>query len=73
MEPFLLLLFGAITAASTLPGVRFFKIHDHLRFIALLGFARRGYLHGTGRQACWAYLGYTIRVGYDPTARQAAG
>lgn len=90
MEPFLLLLFGA-TAASTLPYVRFFKIHHHLRFIGiqsrievgmsiastrtgkiafaftawLLGPARRGYLRGTGRQACWAYLGYTIRGDWD--------
>jgi hypothetical protein len=31
----------------------------------LLGPARRGYLHGTGRQACWAYLGHTIRGDRD--------
>ncbi|MBA3031694.1 MAG: hypothetical protein KKF85_17030 [Gammaproteobacteria bacterium] len=31
----------------------------------LLGPARRGYLHGTGRQACWAYLGHTIRGDWD--------
>jgi hypothetical protein len=35
----------------------------------LLGPARRGYLHGTGRQACWAYLGHTIRGDWDETGQ----
>lgn len=35
----------------------------------LLGPVRRGYLHGTGRQACWAYLGHTIRGDWDETGQ----
>jgi hypothetical protein len=35
----------------------------------LLGPARRGYLHGTGKQACWAYLGHTIRGDWDKTGK----
>jgi hypothetical protein len=35
----------------------------------LFGPARRGYLHGTGRQACWAYLGHTIRGDWDETGQ----
>lgn len=35
----------------------------------LLGPARRGYLHGTGRQACWSYLGHTIRGEWDEDGR----
>lgn len=31
----------------------------------LLGPARRGYLHGRGRQGCWGYLGHTIRGEWD--------
>lgn len=35
----------------------------------LLGPVRRGYLHGTGRQACWGYLGQTIRGDWDDTGQ----
>lgn len=35
----------------------------------LLGTGRRSYLYGTGKQACWGYLGHTIRGQEDETGQ----
>lgn len=35
----------------------------------LLGPARRGYLYGVGRQACWGFLGHTIRGDWDESGQ----